>query len=562
MKKLFLFCCIALTFLSIVPSVNAQIMDTNFTVAATIKPSDYPEWPDSTAAWRVYANYDLDGDGKNEFLVVVDPATTGAAGDTSMPTILRFEANGDNKYDLVWHAQIPVQNTLLGSWPCVAVGDLDKDGKKEIIFGLPVDARSSVNANPDIVFFYEYDPGTGNFPTEPTMTSNLGMPANTNLSITSIVVNDVDNDGDVELITSARRYRSASIGDKRPLFVYHLLGEIAPGFNSLELEFADTIGTFDGGYYFNNHVVDFDGNGKKEIWGFTWDMLSYSVYEATGKDTYTLKADINQASNPDDYGEQNSVCFYDANRDGKLEMFIAGQVSPPSAVFYLPNTTNVAGLSTTSTKMVTTAYQNLNFQGADIGDVDGDGEVDFFIGDWSSDARAVYHLRHLKDKPYDDASGYSLDTLYYANLDSTYAFANVTYGNDLDGDHKNEVILVNATTRSGFQDAGLIILESKKVVTDVKQISEMTPSEFTLEQNYPNPFNPSSTIRFALKQASDVKLVVTNALGQQVASLVNSKLETGQHEVTFNASKLSSGTYFYTITAGSFTQTRKMILMK
>ncbi|MBW7888456.1 MAG: T9SS type A sorting domain-containing protein [Bacteroidetes bacterium] len=560
MKKLFLFCCIALLILGISPSANAQYLDSNFTVAAQIKPSDYPGiWSDSTAAWRVYANYDLDNNGKKEFLVILD------AYGSHMPTILRFEANGDNKYDLVWHAEIPQQNAAIGSWPCLTVADLDNDGNQEIIVGIPLDARTSTNENPDFIFFYEYDPVLKNFPTEPTMTSNLGFPAKTYYAITSIVVDDVDGDGEKELITSARRFSNnvQGIGDKRPLHVFHLLGEVAPGFSSLEVEFVDTLGTFAGGYYFNNHVVDFDGNGKKEIWGYTWDMLSFAVYEATGKDTYVLRTDVNQATNPDDYGEQNSVSFYDANGDGKLEMFVAGQVSPPSAVLYLPNTNDLTAITGQSVKMITPAFQDLNFQGADIGDIDGDGEVDFFIGDWDNTLRSVYHLSHIKGQPFDDPSGYKFDTLYYADTTkSYYAFPNVTFGNDLDGDGKREVILVNSNVNPDSNDVGLIILESKKSITGVKQISQSIPGMFSLEQNYPNPFNPSSTIRFSLKEAAQVKLVVTNMLGQEVASLVNSKLDAGQHEVMFNASKLSSGTYFYTIKAGNFVQTRKMVLMK
>jgi hypothetical protein len=445
------------------------------------------------------------------------------------------------------------------------VADVDKDGNQEIIFGLPSDARdplTSPNPRPDIIFFYEYDPGLGNFPTEPALTSGLGLPDEFNFSITSIVADDVDNDGDVELIVSARRYRSASVGDKRPLFIYHLLGNVEPGFSSLDPEFADTIGTFNGGYYYNNHVVDFDGNGKKEIWGFTWDMLSYAVYEATAKDTYVLKADVNQAASPDDYGEQNSVSFFDANKDGKLEMFLAGQVSPPSAVFYLPNTTDLTSLSTTSTKMITPVLDNTNFQGADIGDIDGDGEVDFFIGDWDSGSRSVYHLQHLNGQPYDDPSGYKFDTLYYAKDDSSYAFPNVTVCNDLDGDHKQEVILVNANTRAGFPDAGLIILESKVAVLSVESTSDVVPAAFTLEQNYPNPFNPSSTIRFSITGAANVELTISNALGQKVATLLNRRMETGSHAVTFNADGLASGTYFYTLKTGSIVQTKKMVLMK
>jgi len=94
-------------------------------------------------------------------------------------------------------------------------------------------------------------------------------------------------------------------------------------------------------------------------------------------------------------------------------------------------------------------------------------------------------------------------------------------------------------------------------------VSETTlPTQFALEQNFPNPFNPSTTLRFALPSASEVRLTVFNTLGQTVATLVNQPMNAGNHVVQFNASNLSSGMYFYRIDAGGFTQTLKMMLVK
>jgi len=88
------------------------------------------------------------------------------------------------------------------------------------------------------------------------------------------------------------------------------------------------------------------------------------------------------------------------------------------------------------------------------------------------------------------------------------------------------------------------------------------PTEFALERNYPNPFNAMTVIEYQLPVTSDVKLEVYNLLGQRVASLVDEKQQAGYRSVVWDASEVSSGLYFYKLTAGDFTDTRRMLLVK
>lgn len=92
--------------------------------------------------------------------------------------------------------------------------------------------------------------------------------------------------------------------------------------------------------------------------------------------------------------------------------------------------------------------------------------------------------------------------------------------------------------------------------------NQNTPSEFSLSQNYPNPFNPSTVIDYSIPQDGLVNITVFDVLGREAAVLVNKFTRSGKYSVSFDASSLSSGIYFYKITAGSFTQTKKMILQK
>jgi uncharacterized delta-60 repeat protein len=87
-------------------------------------------------------------------------------------------------------------------------------------------------------------------------------------------------------------------------------------------------------------------------------------------------------------------------------------------------------------------------------------------------------------------------------------------------------------------------------------------NSFSLEQNYPNPFNPSTTISFSLDKETKASLKVYDMLGKEIAEIVNSRLSAGQHEYVFNASKLSSGVYFYTLTTETNRKTCKMVILK
>lgn len=85
---------------------------------------------------------------------------------------------------------------------------------------------------------------------------------------------------------------------------------------------------------------------------------------------------------------------------------------------------------------------------------------------------------------------------------------------------------------------------------------------FYLSQNYPNPFNPITRIKYDLPDKSDVEIKVYDILGEQVRTLVNEQQEAGRYEVKFDASNLASGVYLYRINAGSYIDTKKMVLMK
>jgi hypothetical protein len=100
------------------------------------------------------------------------------------------------------------------------------------------------------------------------------------------------------------------------------------------------------------------------------------------------------------------------------------------------------------------------------------------------------------------------------------------------------------------------------MITSVERLSTDLPTHFSLDQNYPNPFNPSTTISFRLPSQSFVTLRVFDALGREVSILLTGELPVGTYARQWNAAGLPSGVYFYRLQAGSFTETKKLLLLR
>lgn len=123
-----------------------------------------------------------------------------------------------------------------------------------------------------------------------------------------------------------------------------------------------------------------------------------------------------------------------------------------------------------------------------------------------------------------------------------------------------DTVYVAQFNASGFEIVQRFI---GKAVTSVKPVDGMVASKFELSQNYPNPFNPSTTIRFSVQSSSELSLKVFDILGKEVALVANGTYEEGVYNVSFDASELSAGLYFYTLkTSNGFSQTKKMLLIK
>jgi hypothetical protein len=145
-------------------------------------------------------------------------------------------------------------------------------------------------------------------------------------------------------------------------------------------------------------------------------------------------------------------------------------------------------------------------------------------------------------------------------------------GEEFDGEEK----IVTRTNSNIFDSSQSFSVQSIKIIYDTTTTiidehgKDQVSQEFILEQNYPNPFNPTTTIEYSISPHSSslqgagvlVSLKVYDILGKEVATLINRMQKSGNYKVEFDASNLSSGIYFYRISFGNFTETKRMVLLK
>ena len=135
-------------------------------------------------------------------------------------------------------------------------------------------------------------------------------------------------------------------------------------------------------------------------------------------------------------------------------------------------------------------------------------------------------------------------------------------GKRISGSSINRIKYINENEGWAVGDNGSILYYGN-LTTDIKNnLLIATPNYFKLFQNYPNPFNPTTTISYELPKGSNVQIIIYNILGKKIKELVSSYQNPGKHSVIWNANDFASGIYFYTIRAGKYIDTKKLVLLK
>jgi hypothetical protein len=520
----------------------------------------------------IVAGVDFDQDGLPEFYAcntnMVDRPNE------LVPKIYKFEWNPTTAtWDSVWGAvmsDIPLQNT----WPGFTTGDLDKDGKPEIIWAPANYLSDPENLNPARIIVFEYpgdgsdnmgvSDGFGGF--FPNAKSNLFLGDNVEMRPIRLIIADIDGDNTDEIIFADRRSAPSYTNTADWNFGVVSVSDIPDNGGDLETWTVEANGAGDlnisatGNKWdvavLNNYIYLFDGEltGGSGVWPVRWNGTAYE----------TLPAQYGIAGGNSSF---KAAITYDVDGDNSDEMIVGewldATVGQGANVWLLKQD----GDTLTSTLIADLEpFGVVRLNSVAAGDLDNDGKVDFVFGSrYEANNTSKVPILRLAYQGGDITNPASwvaslLDSGYWNNNGDMEV-----YVGNVDGDPADEVFYTQGYTRGNSNDTvmALVLLDPQVTPVSVEKESNLIPSEFYLDQNFPNPFNPSTTIKFGLNKAANVDLRVYDALGSEVAILVSNKyMEGGSYNVKFDASNLASGIYIYRLTTGDVVISKKMQLLK
>lgn len=468
------------------------------------------------------------------------------------------DIDGDNDKDLYWgdlfgHSIYFIKNTGTAqnyNWnvidtfsppptPYISQGfnmpgvyDIDNDNRKDFFIGVLIGSKPVNN------FVYYKNNGPLNNPQFSKITDNF-IPSLDVGSFSYPASGDIDNDGDLDLF----------IGNDHSVSFFKNTG--SPNSPSFSLVTDSLPLSIPFNFNYALSIGDLDGDTKKDLVLGYYASAKLRFYKNTG--TLANPVFTYQSSQLDTMNlvQSSAPCLADLDNDNDLDI-LAGNSS--GKLTYYRN--NGSG-SSFNYQFISNNYQNItvgNDAVPSLGDLDNDGDLDLLVG---SRLGVIYHYRNdgsVSNPVFSLVTNNFLGVTVYQNSAPCII--------DINNDSDKDMFLGNTK-------GGLYFYENWDVF-GIQQIGNEIPSAFNLSQNYPNPFNPSTKIKFQIPKNSFVKLIVYDALGREVETLVNQQLQAGIYEADWNASAYPNGIYFCKLSTGdistglgqTFSETRKMVLVK
>ena len=279
------------------------------------------------------------------------------------------------------------------------------------------------------------------------------------------------------------------------------------------------------------YAIDVDSDGDMDILSASRLDNKIAWYENDGNEVFSSRTITTDASGAE------SVYAEDVDGDGDMDVLSASRFD--DKITWYENDGNE---SFTPHTISTSADGANSVYAVDI-DSDGDMDVLSASGSGATGNKIAWYENDGNE-----------------NFNSHTITTNVNRGRsvfavDVDGDGDIDVL-------SASRNDHKIAWYENLTPVGIKSGSNEIPIDFSLGNNYPNPFNPNTRVAYSIPQTSFVTIKLYDVLGNEIAALVNEEKSAGSYEVEFGGSELTSGVYFYTLRAGTFIETKKMIFMK
>ena len=554
----------------------------------------------------------LDGDNLAD-LVVTDYQGSGR--------VHVFEQSATNSlvFNLVWTSKTPSlslaknKNGPQSTPRTVAVGDLDGNGKKEIIFPVGYAVSDSVTSDTTLargLQVYEWNGvADNNYGTDPlrvirpqVLDTAFNRFSWGRAEGQGLLIDDVDGDGKNELVSCSREFNFETGATAYILQVTSGTFAAGTAVLAVEYKYADfkyvnddgvLPDSSDGYIPFGVIAADVDGDGKKELVFAGWCNNkrggSLGFVDIPSANTYTEGSIVGLTDYPIAAAPAENpfqVSFRPAVRtiSGQDYVYFLSEGGITNALYVAQNISNVNLVSNTNIKRISKKGLG-SWGGLLAADQDHGNGTDGFEVYFPNGGRiAALEYKGGTADPADSTSYVLYDSLFtlgqvFKSFGGAITDVMGFQGMDLNGNKKREVLVnykpgATDTLLSGqalkkgtysffFVEWG----DSATIVTSVGN-TDFIPDHFSVDQNYPNPFNPSTTIRFHVPFTSDVTLRIYDVLGREVQTLLDNKsLNAGNHEVVWDGKNraglpVASGNYFYRFDGKDFSVTRQMVLLK
>jgi hypothetical protein len=377
---------------------------------------------------NIVAGVDLDNDGFLE-VYVVNSDWHDQIGLDLIPRIYKYE-DGPNGWDIVWSTRLPLE--FQNTWPALTWGDLDQDGKGEVIWGPVNNLGGGLQPNPDRIVVFEtagdgsnnmgVDNGDGTY--RPNARWTITSAANANIRPFRWYATDIDGDNTTEIVAFCRA------GDGIQIYSVSDVPDAADSTETWTLEYSGVTGTFYDGFVIGNTAYGIQSNG--DIQSVSWDGFAY-------------------VQNPTQAGmvgggSWNSAQVVDIDGDSQQEVLVASWSSSTSNVYLLQQ----SGDSLISTLLYDVPDEAFRLYGGAAGDLDGDGLLDFGFGTRQAVPNGSIYRLEYQGGAIDDGANYVLQ-LVDAEVSDAVQYDILAMA-DLTGDGKDEFLYTGTPRGLGAAD--------------------------------------------------------------------------------------------------------------